>query len=171
MPEILRNRGIDDYETYLNLDDSVIQDYADLEGIKNAVNTTIFALENGHKIGILIDEDVDGFCSASMVYMYLNRINNELYDSKSNICYLLHKKAKAHGLSEDITIPEDVKLLIIPDAGTNDVTQCTELVSRGVQIVILDHHEKEESEIKMPEEVVIVNNQCSPHYKLSLIHI
>ena len=46
MPEILRNRGIDDYETYLNLDDSVIQDYADLEGIKNAVNTTIFALEN-----------------------------------------------------------------------------------------------------------------------------
>ena len=89
VPEILRNRGIDDYETYLNLDDSVIQDYADLEGIKNAVNTTIFALENGHKIGILIDEDVDGFCSASMAYMYLNRINNELYDSKSNICYLL----------------------------------------------------------------------------------
>lgn len=165
MPEILRNRGIDDYETYLNLDDSVIQDYADLEGIKNAVNTTIFALENGHKIGILIDEDVDGFCSASMAYMYLNRINNELYDSKSNICYLLHKKAKAHGLSEDITIPEDVKLLIIPDAGTNDVTQCAELTNRGVQIVILDHHEKEESEIKMPEEVVIVNNQCSPRYK------
>ena len=54
MPEILRNRGIDDYETYLNLDDSVIQDYADLDGIKNAVNTTIFALKNGHKICILI---------------------------------------------------------------------------------------------------------------------
>lgn len=165
MPEILRNRGIDDYETYLNLDDSVIQDYADLDGIKNAVNTTISVLENGDKIGILIDEDVDGFCSAAMAYMYLNRIKTEFYNDKSNICYILHKKAKAHGLSEDISVPEDVKLLIIPDAGTNDVVQCTELVNNDVQIIILDHHEREESEKIMPKEVTIVNNQCSPRYK------
>lgn len=165
VPEILRNRGIDDYETYLNLDDSVIQDYADLDGIKNAVNTTISVLENGDKIGILIDEDVDGFCSAAMAYMYLNRIKTEFYNDKSHICYILHKKAKAHGLSEDISVSEDVKLLIIPDAGTNDVMQCTELVNNDVQIIILDHHEREESEEIMPKEIIIVNNQCSPRYK------
>lgn len=165
VPEILRNRGIDDYETYLNLDDSVIQDYADLDGIKNAVNTTISVLENGDKIGILIDEDVDGFCSAAMAYMYLNRIKTEFYNDKSHIYYILHKKAKAHGLSEDISVPEDVKLLIIPDAGTNDVVQCTELANNDVQIIILDHHEREESEKIMPEEVTIVNNQCSSRYK------
>lgn len=160
VPEILKNRGIDDYETYLHLDDSVIQDYNDLDNIKNAVNTTILALQNGDKIGILIDEDVDGFCSAAMVYSYLNNCKAE----KQEICYILHTKAKAHGLSEDVVIPSDVKLVIIPDAGTNDVEQCKKLVDNGMKIIILDHHEPEETDSNMPDEVIIVNNQCSKLY-------
>ena len=58
--------------------------------------------------------------------------------------YILHTRAKAHGLSDDVTIPSDVKLLIIPDAGTNDTEQCKALSEYGMNILILDHHEREE---------------------------
>ena len=74
--------------------------------------------------------------------------------------YILHARAKAHGLDDDIVISDDTKLLIIPDAGTNDTEQCKELSENGIDILILDHHESEE---KNPY-ALIVNNQMSDNY-------
>lgn len=123
-------------------------------------------MQNGDKIGILIDEDVDGFCSAAMTYQYLNRVKKEVVEQcESEIYYILHTKAKAHGLSNDVMIPDDIVLLIIPDAGTNDIEQCNKLVTDEKKIIILDHHEKECSGLEMPDGVIVVNNQCSDKYK------
>ena len=38
---------------------------------------------------------------------------------------------------KDIVIPETTKLLLIPDAGTNDILQCKELKEKGIDIIIL----------------------------------
>lgn len=155
LKEVLKNRGIDDYYTYLDLDESVVIPYQKLDNIENAVDLFMNHFNNKNKIGVLVDEDPDGFCSASMMYLYIKRM-----DENYPVEYILHKRAKAHGLSDDVIIPNDVKLLIIPDAGTNDCKECKELSEQGVDILILDHHEKEEDN----PYALIVNNQMSNGY-------
>ena len=155
LKEVLKNRGIDDYYTYLNLDESIVIPYQKLDNIENAVDLFMNHFNNKNKIGVLVDEDPDGFCSASMMYLYIKRM-----DENYPVEYILHKRAKAHGLSDDVIIPNDVKLLIIPDAGTNDCKECKKLSEQGVDILILDHHEKEEDN----PYALIVNNQMSNSY-------
>ena len=155
LKEVLKNRGIDDYYTYLDLDESVVIPYQKLDNIENAVDLFMNHFNNKNTIGVLVDEDPDGFCSASMMYLYIKRM-----DENYPVEYILHKRAKAHGLSDDVIIPNDIKLLIIPDAGTNDCKECKELSEKGVDILILDHHEKEEDN----PYALIVNNQMSNSY-------
>ena len=155
LKEVLKNRGIDDYYTYLDLDESVVIPYQKLDNIENAVDLFMNHFNNKNKIGVLVDEDPDGFCSASMMYLYIKRM-----DENYPVEYILHKRAKAHGLSDDVIIPNDIKLLIIPDAGTNDCKECKELSEQGINILILDHHEKEEDN----PYALIVNNQMSNSY-------
>ena len=152
---VLKNRGIDDYHTYLDLDENVVIPYQKLDNIENAVDLFMNHFNNKNKIGVLVDEDPDGFCSASMMYLYIKRM-----DENYPVEYILHKRAKAHGLSDDVIIPNDIKLLIIPDAGTNDCKECKELSEQGVDILILDHHEKEEDN----PYALIINNQMSDSY-------
>lgn len=153
--EVLKNRGVTDYKTYLNLSEDVIIDYKRLENIDLAVNIFMKHYELKNKIYILVDEDPDGYCSASMMYLYIKRLDEEY-----PVDYILHKKAKSHGLSEDVVIPKDAKLLIIPDASTNDIDECKKLKDSGVDVLILDHHESE----KENQFAVIVNNQMSKDY-------
>ncbi len=153
--EVLKNRGIEDYDKYLNLDDSVVIPYDKLDNINSAVELFMNHFNKKNKIEILVDEDPDGFCSAAMMYLYIKQMDN-----KYPINYILHTRAKSHGLDDDITVSEDTKLLIIPDAGTNDTSQCNELVGRGIDILILDHHESEENN----QYALIVNNQMSVDY-------
>ena len=151
----LQNRGVKDIEKYTHLDDTCLCSPYDLDNIERAVQTYLNAIENNKTISILTDSDCDGFCSASMIYSYTKNLNPEC-----KLTYLLHT-GKGHGLTEEIEIPEDTQLLIIPDAGTNDTAQCKALKEKGIDIIILDHHEQE---VENPY-AVIVNNQCSNNYK------
>ena len=153
--DILINRGISNPEKYLNLDESVIIPYQNLDNIENAINLFMKHFNQRNKIGILVDSDPDGFCSAAMMYLYIKQM-----DSDYPIEYILHGRAKAHGLSDDVVVAEDIKLLVIPDAGTNDVVECKKLSESHADILILDHHEKEEEN----PYAIIVNNQISDNY-------
>lgn len=155
LEEVLKNRGINDYKKYLNLDESVLIPYGKLDNIDNAVDLFMKHFNNKNKIKILVDSDPDGFCSAAMMYSYIKKL-----DASYPVNYILHVRAKAHGLDDDIVLSDDTKFLIIPDAGTNDTEQCKELSEKGIDILILDHHESEEEN----PYAVIVNNQMSDNY-------
>ena len=154
----LENRGITDAHAYLNLDESVVNDYNDLSDIHKAVEVYVddVIYRPVDHIAILVDCDADGFTSAAMLYKYTRAVNKQ-----SKLTYLLHT-GKQHGLSSDIVIPDDVNLLLIPDAGTNDVSQCKALGDKniGMRIIILDHHLCE----KQNPYALIVNNHMSPNY-------
>lgn len=156
MSNVLHDRNINDCDRYLNLSEIDEIPYTNLEYIEEAVNLFMHHFNNKSKISVLVDEDIDGFCSASMMYSYVKKL-----DSEYPITYIIHKKAKAHGLSDDIVISENIDLLIIPDAGTNDVDECKKLKKQGVDLLILDHHQKE---VDNPY-AVIVNNQISERYE------
>lgn len=153
------NRGIDNWKEYIKFDGTYEIPYNLLGNIEQAVKLFNRYYERKDAIGILVDEDVDGFCSGAMMYNYIKQMS-ENYPVE----YILHGKAKAHGLSNDVTVPNHIKLLIIPDAGTNDCEQCNKLYEvNGIDTLILDHHEQEPIKIKNKYSV-IVNNQMSEKY-------
>lgn len=146
---ILLNRGISNWEKYLTLDNSCLYDYKLLKNIDKAVERLIYHIENNNQIQIIVDPDVDGYASASILYRYLKKMGKE-----ELITYSLHT-GKQHGLSDDINIKENIKLLIIPDAGSNDIEQCKKLHDKNVDIIILDHHLCNDEN----PYAIIVNNQ------------
>lgn len=167
---ILHNRGIKDVDTYLHLTNAVVQDYNDLANIQEAVQCFLKHYENKDKIIIVPDEDCDGYTSNAMLYLYIKSL-----DPDYPIEYMMHSRPKMHGLGdkEYLRIPDDVRLVIIADAGTNDANECNALIDKGTDIIVLDHHDanyQEESEEEINyqtaeyNKAIIVNNQLSPDY-------
>ena len=151
---VLQNRGIENVNEYLHLTSDCLIDYHNLDNISEAVQMFSRHIENKSKIAIVVDCDADGYTSASMMYLYIKRIAPEIH-----IECLMHE-GKQHGLSPDITIPEETNFVILPDGGTNDTEQCKMLSEKGIDVLILDHHIQD----KENSYAVIVNNQISKDY-------
>lgn len=158
---ILINRGVEDPYKYLDLDESCCNSYENLNKINEAVRCFDRHFNEYDKISILCDCDPDGYTSASIIYQYIKRM-----DPDYPVEYIIHSDSKAHGLQNmnkgDFFVGDDVGLFIIPDAGTNDSLECNKLIKRGIDIIVLDHHEMEE--IGRSNKAIIVNNQVSPKY-------
>ena len=168
---VLNNRGIEDTDTYLSLTEDVVQDYNNLSDMQDAVRCFMNHYNAHDKIVVIPDEDCDGYTSSAMLYLYVKSL-----DSEYPIEYVIHTRPKMHGLgsNEYLKIPEDTKLLIIADAGTNDANECNKLIEQGIDIIILDHHDanyqdeaEEEINYQTAEynNAIIVNNQLSEEYR------
>ena len=147
---ILRNRGIDDYKEYMNLSDKALYSPYLLKNIEAAADLFIKHISSDSSVvTILVDCDVDGFTSAAILYNYIHDM-----EFKGTVHTLFHDK-KQHGLTDDdIVVPQDTTLLVIPDAGSNDTEQCAALSDR-MDILILDHHIIEREN----PHAVVVNSQ------------
>lgn len=158
---VLLNRGIENPQEYLNLTENCCNDYNSLNNINEAVECFNKHFEMKNDIAILVDCDPDGYTSAALIYKYIKDL-----DEDYPVYYIIHDNNKAHGLAKmdsgDFELPEDTKLFIIPDAGTNDVEQLNTLIENGIDCICLDHHEKESSDIEC--KAIIVNNQISDDY-------
>ena len=158
---ILRNRGIENPDEYLNLTEDCCNDYNNLNNINEAVECFNKHFENRNEISILVDCDPDGYTSAALIYKYIKDL-----DEDYPINYIIHNNNKAHGLtrmdSGDFELPADTKLFIIPDAGTNDIEQLNALVDSGVDCLVIDHHDSERADVEC--KAIIVNNQMSDDY-------
>ena len=86
------------------------------------------------KFQIVVDSDLDGICSAAILYKFLQK-----FYPKIECVYSIHT-GKQHGLSDDIKIADDISLVFCPDSATNDVEQCKALYERDVKVICLDHH-------------------------------
>jgi single-stranded-DNA-specific exonuclease len=166
---VLQNRGIEDTDTYLNLTQHQTYDYNDLDNIQTAVQCFLQHYEQKNKIVVMPDEDCDGYTSSAMLYLYIKAL-----DPSYPVEYVMHSRPKMHGLSNEeyLKIPQDTKLFIMADGGTNDAFEFNELIKQGIDCIILDHHdsnyqdESEESVSQSAENnhAIIVNNQLSPNY-------
>ena len=72
-------------------------------------------ISQNDKVLIQVDSDADGYTSAALLINYLHCLFPGFVES--NIQYRIHT-GKQHGVIVD-SVPEDVKLVIIPDAGSN----------------------------------------------------
>lgn len=151
---VLENRNIT--KNLFELDESVIEDYNKYDHMQDGVELLLRHINNGSKILFVIDPDVDGLVSFAMPYLYIN----DTFDYK-NICYLIHK-GKEHGLSDDICIEDDIDLVILVDSSSNDFRQHKELKDRGIDVLVIDHHQCDEG---YSPYATVINNQLSNNVK------
>lgn len=166
---VLFNRGVLDSDTYLHLTESQTYHHNDLTNMQNAVQCFIGHYENKDKIVVMPDEDCDGYTSSAMLYLYIKAL-----DPDYPVEYVMHSEPKMHGLSNDeyLNIPQDTKLFIMADGGTNDAFEFNELIKQGIDCIVLDHHDanyQDESETVISQSAennnaIIVNNQLSSNY-------
>jgi single-stranded-DNA-specific exonuclease len=126
-----------------------------LKNIEKGVNLLVHHLKNGHNIHIVPDCDVDGVTSASMIYDYIKKIKKE----ETNIFWSMHK-GKKHGIVLDEIENFDFDLLIVPDGGSDNFKEHKLLKEKGIDVLVLDHHEVD----RESEDAVVINNQLSPNY-------
>ena len=160
--QVLFNRGINpkdiDHFKYPSVNDLVNPEK--LEHIKDGVAMLISHIERNDKIFIQVDSDCDGYTSSAILINYLNCLFPHYVQTQ--ISYRIHD-GKQHGLLTD-TIPSDVKLVIAPDASSNDYEQHKELHDRGIDVLVIDHHEAE----KYSEYACVINNQMCDYPTKSL---
>lgn len=155
---VLRNRGIVDTNKYLSLNKASRESYQNLDYIHEAVELFNKHFEAKNPIGILMDNDVDGVTSCTIMYKFIKSLDEE-YDVRLYV----HEKNKSHGLADkDFDLDKDVKLLIVPDAGSNDLDEHCLLSENGVDCLCLDHHQVIIDVMSSP--AIIVNNQSSNNY-------
>jgi len=103
-----------------------------------------------------VDSDADGVTSSAIFYNYFRTIFPEC-----KIYYRLHD-GKEHGIIID-TIPVETDIVIIPDAGSNQIDELEQISNTGRTVLIIDHHLSDIT-IDLPN-VHLVNNQLSPRFK------
>lgn len=132
---IFNNRGIYDIEQFKKCDSSSLYDYNDLKNIDFAYDCFVKHLNNKSNFCIVVDCDVDGYVSASMLYKVIKQYSPDIH-----IQYIIHN-GKEHGLDDVYNeIESSINVVIVPDAGSNDVESCSLLKDKGIDVIVLDHH-------------------------------
>ncbi|MEB6232571.1 DHH family phosphoesterase [Mammaliicoccus sciuri] len=157
---VLKNRGIneEDIEKYLNPTEDLMPDWTKLDNIEKGISLLKRHVEEGSKIAVIVDSDLDGLTSASIMYKY---IVNYLGHSKDNISMIQHE-TKAHGinLSKTLETLSNGDLLITPDAASSDFEEHKVLHNNGIDVLVIDHHLAPKEETT----AIIINNQLSDSF-------
>lgn len=170
--QILTNRGIPYYDIHhwLNTTDADINDFNLLgaDRLLKAAQTLISVISNGGNALVIVDSDCDGFTSSALLINYLY----DLFPAwvQNNLDWFIHS-GKQHGLS-DVNVEwaaANYSVILCPDASSNDYEYHLAFIDKGVDIIVLDHHE---ADIVSPNAIVINNQLCDyPNKHLSGVGI
>ena len=167
LEQVLVNRKIPYNEThhYMNTSDADISDPTAFgDCIEKGAKMLVSNIQQESNTLVICDCDCDGFTAAALLINYLN----DSFPSfvQNNLKWYVHE-GKQHGLSDcmDYINQKDFKFIIVPDAGSNDYELHKELKDRGIDILVMDHHEAE----YVSEDACVINNQLSdyPNKELS----
>ena len=153
-------RGTDDIDFHISPTDKYILDVSELnsEPILGRAASLLYKnlLDYTKKVAIVVDQDMDGFTSSALFVKFMQEINCPIG--------ILMDEGKTHGLTDNIMndIIGNYDLVIVPDAGSNDIKQHKKLLDNDVDFIVLDHHEVLSESIKHlnnDENGVVVNNE------------
>ena len=156
--QILTNRGIkrEDVYHYLNTTDDDISSPLDLgeKSLNAAAQSIIQHIFAKDKTLVICDCDCDGFTSAALLINYLY----DLFPTyvETGLKWFVHED-KQHGLEDvmDYINQKDFKLVICPDASSNDYEYHKQLKAKGIDVIVLDHHLADTTS----EDAIVINNQ------------
>lgn len=153
-------RGTEDIDFHMSPTDKYSLDVSELndEPIVGRAARLLYKnlLDSTKKVAVVVDMDMDGFTSSALFVKFMQYINHPIG--------VLMDKGKTHGLTDNIMddIIGNYDLVIIPDAGSNDIKQHQRLLDNGIDFIVLDHHEvlpESIEHLNTTENGVVVNNQ------------
>ncbi|MFC1753356.1 single-stranded-DNA-specific exonuclease RecJ [Thermoproteota archaeon] len=157
--QVLANRGIKTQAEARVFLRSGLQDLRDpfqLKDMQKAVDRIKKAISNKEKIFISSDYDVDGITSCAVLEQELKRLGADV------IHYIPHRVKEGYGLSPQavkLASSKGVKLLFTLDCGINNHKQIKNLGEKGIDTIIVDHHEPDGE--RLPEAFAIINPKRS----------
>jgi single-stranded-DNA-specific exonuclease len=153
----------DDVQAFLRPRLKALSDPFLLPNIETAVSRIIAAVDRHERIVLFGDYDVDGVTSLALLAETLRA-----YGSIPDL-FLPLRVEEGYGLSRESILrcveQHHPQLLIALDCGTSSTAEIVDLRDRGVDVIVVDHHEPKPA---LPECVAIVNpkiDSVSPfHY-------
>ena len=160
--QILTNRHIplEEVAHYLNTTDNDINKPEALGQtcLREAAAALLSCIAQEESALVIVDCDCDGFTASALLINYLHKLFPTWIDYK--LKWWVHE-GKQHGLNDcmDYIDSHNFKLIIVPDAGSNDYEAHAQLKEQGKDIIILDHHLAEE----VSRYAIVINNQLSDY--------
>ena len=152
---LLKQRGIENVDLFLNARECSLQNWNDLDNIEQGIQLIKDTIYSELPYALIVDCDVDGFTSSTILYKYLKTLN-----PNKQIDYFLHN-GKQHGLEDmwELLQEKNYCAILVPDAGSNDSQYAINL---NIPILVLDHHILEDYDLA--KNMIIINNQISNKY-------
>lgn len=135
-------RGVDNYQKareFLKPNLTDIHNPFLMKDMQLAVDRVATAIENGEKILVYGDYDVDGTTAVALMYLYLSKI----VDKKYLDFYIPDRNLEGYGIStEGINFAKEngFSLIIALDCGIKAVDKIAYATTLGVDFIICDHH-------------------------------
>ena len=114
----------------------------DLPGVEEASEVILGTVSRGEKIVIFGDYDCDGVCASSILAIAIGAISKP--GSRPSV-FLPERLKEGYGMTSAsvarmLSENPSVKLVITVDNGINSIEEVARLKSRGISVVVTDHH-------------------------------
>jgi single-stranded-DNA-specific exonuclease len=162
LAELLLKRGVADgisAEAYLKPRLRSLSAPEQLPEMEAAVARILAAMDRREKVVLYGDYDVDGITSLAILARFFKACGITVP------CFLPLRAEEGYGLSEagverclEMHVPQ---LLLAVDCGTTSVREIAALRRRGVDVIVLDHHEPG---TERPDCVALVNPKCGAEF-------
>ncbi|MDY3520315.1 single-stranded-DNA-specific exonuclease RecJ [Riemerella anatipestifer] len=140
--KILVLREIDNYQKAREFFKPNLEDIHNpflMADMQNAVERIATAIENGEKILVYGDYDVDGTTAVALMYLYLSKIVEKKYLD----FYIPDRNTEGYGISKegiDFAKENGFSLIIALDCGIKAIDKIDYAKELGVDFIICDHH-------------------------------
>lgn len=165
--KILVLRGIDNYKKAREFFKPKLEDIHSpflMADMQKAVERIATAIENGEKIMVYGDYDVDGTTAVALMYLYLSKIVEKKYLD----FYIPDRNSEGYGISTegiDYASQNGFSLIIALDCGIKAVDKVQYASQLGIDFIICDHHLPGE---QIPAAVAVLDpkrNDCRYPFK------
>ncbi|RJP58707.1 MAG: single-stranded-DNA-specific exonuclease RecJ [Ignavibacteriales bacterium] len=144
LANLLISRGITNFyeaKSYFRPSLDGIYDPFLMDGMEEASIRVINAITGNQKIAVYGDYDVDGTCSAALMFLFLKELGANVE------IYIPNRLTEGYGLSKDgidYLKEQKIDLIISVDCGITAVEEIDYANSFGIDTIICDHHKPKE---------------------------
>jgi single-stranded-DNA-specific exonuclease len=154
--KILTQRYIDDFDKAKQFFRPQLTDLHDpwlMKDMDKAITRILSAFEQGEKILVFGDYDVDGTTAVACMLRFLQKV----YQPDKVDFYIPHRYREGYGISKngiDFAIEKGFNLIISLDCGIKSVALIQYAREHGIDFIVCDHHTPDEV---LPPAVAILN--------------
>jgi single-stranded-DNA-specific exonuclease len=140
--------SVEDAKDFLRPKLAHLHDPFDITNMDRAVGRIKDAIKNKEEVLLIGDYDVDGISSVSILQKILSNLG-----AKSSLI-IPRRKDEGYGLTINVLKrgldKKEVSLVIALDCGTNSLEEATLLKEKGIDLIVVDHHQAKEDVSSFP---------------------